>query len=73
MSTKIKVMDQILEPVILDEDDALLLRSQPGTPAIYSEVVSYAEDDAPIEYSWSVTPGERSRFFFSFRKADHGK
>lgn len=71
-NTKIKVMDQILEPVILDEDDAILLRSQPGTPAIYSEVISYAEDGTPIEYSWSVTPGERSKFVFSFRKAESG-
>jgi len=57
-NTKITVMDQTLEPVILDEKDAALLRSQPGTP---------------IEYSWSVTPGERSKFFFSFRKAESGK
>lgn len=69
-NTKITVMDQTLEPIILDEKDAALLRSQPGTPAMYSEVISYAEDGAPIEYSWSVTPGERSKFFFSFRKAD---
>ncbi len=71
-NTKVTVMDQTLEPIILDEKDAVFLRSQPGTPAIYSEVVSYAEDGSPIEYSWSVTPGERSKFFFSFRRAEIG-
>ncbi len=69
-STKVTLMDQTLEPILLDEKDALLLRARPNSPAIYSEVVSYAEDGSPIEYSWSVTPGERSRFFFSFQRSE---
>ncbi|MBN1261012.1 MAG: GntR family transcriptional regulator [Anaerolineae bacterium] len=69
-NTKVTVMDQTLEPIILDEKEALWLHSQPGSPAMYSEVVSYAEDETPIEYSWSITPGERSKFFFSFRRSD---
>ncbi len=72
-NTKVTLMDQTLEPIILDEKDAALLHSQPGTPAMYSEVISSTEDGTPIEYSWSVTPGERSKFFFSFRKAESGK
>lgn len=69
-NTKVTLMDQTLEPVSLGEKDALLLHSQPGSPAMYSEVISYTEDGTPIEYSWSVTPGERSKFFFRFRKSD---
>lgn len=68
--TKVTLMDQTLEPILLDEKDALLLRAHPNSPAIYSEVVSYAEDGSPIEYSSSVTPGERSKFFFSFQRTE---
>lgn len=68
--TKITLMDQMLEPIILKKEEALRLHAEVGSPAIYSEVVSFAEDGVPLEYSWSITPGARSKFFFSFRKSD---
>lgn len=68
--TNVVVMDQTLEPVLLNADQARLLETQPGTPAILSKVVAYAEGGEPIEYSWSVTRGDQCRFYFSFRKGE---
>jgi GntR family transcriptional regulator len=63
-------MDQSLEPVLLKEDQAKYLESQPGTPAMLSKVRSYTNGTEPIEYSWSVTRGDQCRFYFSFRRGE---
>jgi GntR family transcriptional regulator len=68
--TNVVVMDQTLEPVLLNENQAHLLETQPGTPAMLSKVVAYGNDNEPIEYSWSVTRGDQCRFYFSFRRGE---
>lgn len=61
-------MDQTLKPVALNAEQAFLLEMQPGIPAIASEAVSFSGDGKPVEYSWSVASGEKSEFYFRFRK-----
>jgi len=68
--TSVTVMDQTLEPVLLSEDQAQHLETQPGTPAIISKVLAYTNETEPIEYSWSVTRGDQCRFYFSFRRGE---
>lgn len=68
--TSVTMMDQSLEPVLLKEDQAKYLESQPGTPAILSKVRSYTNGTEPIEFSWSVTRGDQCRFYFSFRRGE---
>jgi GntR family transcriptional regulator len=68
--TTVAIMDQTLEPVLLDEAQASLLQTQPGTPAMLSKVLAYTNGAEPIEYSWSVTRGDQCRFYFSFRKGE---
>ncbi len=68
--TSVAVMDQTLEPVLLNEAQASLLQAQPGTPAMLSKVLAYTSGAEPIEYSWSVTRGDQCRFYFSFRKGE---
>ena len=68
--TNVTMMDQTLEPVLLKEDQAKYLESQPGTPAMLSKVRSYSNGPEPIEYSWSVTRGDQCRFYFSFRRGE---
>jgi DNA-binding GntR family transcriptional regulator len=68
--TSVTVMDQTLEPVLLSEDQAQHLETQPGTPAILSKVLAYSNESEPIEYSWSVTRGDQCRFYFSFRRGE---
>jgi GntR family transcriptional regulator len=69
--TSVATMDQILEPVLLTEEDALYLESRPGMPALLSEVTSYSSDGTPIEYSWSVTRGDKCKFYFRFHREDN--
>jgi len=66
--THVAAMDQILEPVLLTKAEAKYLGAQVGAPAIKSEVVALTSEGDPIEYSWSVTRGDKCKFFFSFRR-----
>ncbi len=66
--TYVTAMDQILEPVLLTRSEAKYLEAQVGAPAIKSEVVALTREGDPIEYSWSVTRGDKCKFFFSFRR-----
>ncbi len=66
--TRVAAMDQILEPVLLTKAEAGYLEAQAGAPAIKSEVVALTSEGDPIEYSWSVTRGDKCKFFFSFRR-----
>jgi GntR family transcriptional regulator len=61
-------VDQTLEPILLTAQEALLLDTEPGAPALLSEVVAFTSDDTPVEYSWSVTRGDKCKFYFRFRE-----
>lgn len=63
-------MVQSLEPVLLSADQALHLGAKPGTPAIRSEIISFGRNDRPIEYSWSVSSGEKCKFYFRFQRGE---
>jgi GntR family transcriptional regulator len=65
--TNVTVMDQTLEPVLLKEDQARYLETLPGTPAVLSKVIAYNNTGELIEYSWSVTRGDKCCFYFSFQ------
>jgi GntR family transcriptional regulator len=68
--TSVAIMDQTLEPVLLNEAQAHQLETQPGMPAMLSKVLAYTNAVEPIEYSWSVTRGDQCRFYFSFRRGE---
>jgi GntR family transcriptional regulator len=68
--TNVTLMDQTLEPVLLRDEQARYLETQPGTPAMLSKVRAYTNSAEPIEFSWSVTRGDQCRFFFSFRRGE---
>ena len=69
----IVALDQVMEPTLLTAREAELLKVEPGSPAILSEMVGFTADGSPIEYTWSVTCGGRGRFYFHFREGDIGK
>jgi len=69
----IVAVDQTLEPVLLTAQEALLLDAEPGAPALLSELVAFTKDNTPIEYSWSVTRGDKCKFYFRFRVVDAGE
>jgi DNA-binding GntR family transcriptional regulator len=52
-----------------DIRQASLLDAQPNSPAMLTKLSVYAQGDAkPIEYSWSVTRGDKCKFYFRFRE-----
>jgi GntR family transcriptional regulator len=67
----VATMDQTLEPVLLSEEDAAQLDTQPGAPALLSETISFTADGTPVEYSWSVTRGDQCKFYFHFQRGDN--
>jgi GntR family transcriptional regulator len=69
-SINIAHIEQTLKPVLLTSEQAGLLQTSPGTPSIRSEIVAYSSAGAPVEYSWSVSNGDQSEFYFSFKKED---
>lgn len=66
----VATMDQTLEPVLLTESQAHYLETQPGTPALYSEVNAYDPRGDLIEYSQSVTRGDQCKFYFRFHRGE---
>ncbi|NBD28167.1 GntR family transcriptional regulator [Paenibacillus glycinis] len=60
-----------LKPVIADEEIAMLLRIDPGSPSIHIRTVSYLQDNTPIEYSESIFRTDMSQFVIE-RRYDHG-
>jgi GntR family transcriptional regulator len=64
-------MDQTLEPVILSESEARYLETPTGSAAVLSEVIAYTYNGDPIEYCWSVTRGDKCKFYFHFRRGDN--
>ena len=61
-------MDHTLKPVLLTETEAHYLQANAGTPAILSEIVSFTKNGSPVEYVWSVSNGDKSEFYFRFRR-----
>jgi GntR family transcriptional regulator len=63
-------IEQTLKPVLLTEEQASHLQTNPGTPSIRSDIVAYTSGGEPVEYSMSVSNGNHSEFYFSFKRED---
>jgi len=61
-------MDQTLKPVLLTEEQAHHLGAQAGSPSIQSDIIAFSSQGETVEYSWSVSNGEKSEFYFSFSR-----
>jgi len=64
----IETVEQSLQPIILTSRQASLLDTEPNTPAMLTRVTAYIQNNIPIEYSISITRGDKSRFYFNFRE-----
>ena len=56
-----------IKPVLLTQEEAILLRSKTGIPSIFSETVAFTREGTPVEYSYSFSNGNRSDFYFHFQ------
>jgi GntR family transcriptional regulator len=63
-------LDHILKPVLLTETEARELQTKAGTPALLSEIVAFTRDGTPVEYSWSLSNGDKSEFYFHFQRVE---
>ena len=66
----IATMNQTLEAILLTEKEAAFLGIQAGLPSLLSEVVAFDVDGKPVEYSWSISSGNKSKFYFSFHRKE---
>jgi GntR family transcriptional regulator len=60
-------LDQTLEPVLMTEYEASLLDSTPGSPAMLMEVVAYAGENDPFEFSKAIVRGDKCQYYFRMR------
>jgi GntR family transcriptional regulator len=63
-------LDHVLKPVLLTETEAHDLQTNAGTPALLSEIVAFTRDGTPVEYSWSLSNGDKSEFYFHFQRIE---
>jgi GntR family transcriptional regulator len=65
-------LDHTIKPVLLSPKEAAYFKTEPGLPALVSEITAFAQDGAPVEYSWSVSNGDKGEFYFRFRQVETG-
>jgi len=66
----ISAMDHTIKPVMLTETEARYLKAKAGIPALLSEIIAYTPGGEPVEYSWSVSNGDKSEFYFHFQRVE---
>jgi GntR family transcriptional regulator len=66
----IKAVEQTLQPILLTPRQASLLDITPDTPAMLTRSIAYIQNNTPIEYSISITRGDKCQFFFHFREEE---
>lgn len=59
---RVKRAQEVWEPVLLDDYEAEVLDSKPGTPAFLVERTAFDEADTPVEFTKTIVPGDRMRF-----------
>jgi GntR family transcriptional regulator len=58
---------ETFEPVLLTDDEAVLLDQQRGDPALRVERIAFDQDDHPIEFCRSTVRGDRYRYSVELR------
>ncbi len=69
-NTTVVGLDHTMQPVLLNDEEAQLLDTEPDSPAVLSELVAYDAEGVPVEYCWSVTRGDKCKFYLRFRRGE---
>lgn len=67
--THVYELDQTLEPVLMTEYEAALLDSTAGSPAMLLEVIAFAAEEDPFEFSKAIVRGDKCQYYFRMRSA----
>jgi len=60
-------LDQTLEPVLMTPYEADLLDSVAGNPAMLVEVIAFAGEGDPFEFSKAIVRGDKCQYYFRMR------
>ncbi len=63
-------LDHTIKPALLSPREATYFMVEPAQPALVSEIIAYAQDGTPMEYSWSISNGDKGEFYFRFRQIE---
>jgi GntR family transcriptional regulator len=63
-------LDHTIKPTILTSEQAKYFKAKAGLPALISEIVAYSTEGDPVEFSLSVSNGDKGEFYFRFRHID---
>ena len=66
----VTALDHTIKPVTLTATEARYLNAKASIPALLSEIVAYTSDSIPVEYTWSVSNGDKSEFYFHFQRVE---
>ena len=64
---EISGLDHTIKPTLLTNEQAKYFKVKAGLPALISEIVAYSMTGDPVEYSLSVSNGDKGEFYFRFR------
>lgn len=63
-------LDHTIKPTLLTREQARYFGTKAGLPALISEIVAYSAEGNPVEYSISVSNGDKGEFYFRFRHVE---
>jgi GntR family transcriptional regulator len=66
----VTALDHTIKPVTLTATEARYLNAKAGIPALLSEIIAYTPEGTPVEYTWSVSNGDKSEFYFRFQRVE---
>jgi GntR family transcriptional regulator len=66
----VTVMEQTVEPVALNEQQAHLLETERDALGLLSKVTAFIRDGDPVEYSQAVIRGDKAVFVIRFREEE---
>ena len=60
-------LDHTIKPTLLTTAQAKHFKAHAGLPALISEIVAYSSKGDPVEFSISISNGDKGEFYFRFR------
>lgn len=63
-------LDHTIKPTLLTGEQAKHFKVKIGLPSLISEIIAYTADGTPVEYSLSVSNGDKGEFYFRFRHVE---
>ena len=63
-------LDHTIKPMLLTGEQAEYFHVQAGLPSLISEIIAFTVDGDPVEYSLSISNGDKGEFYFRFRQIE---